>query len=373
MSNIHTIEISMKYIVCILSVSFLLNSCGDTTTTTHPQIRAVTEAVYATGYIAPYNEYKVYAQQDGIITTVYRDEGDTVSQGDILCDLDNDVQNAKFASTEQSFALATLNASSGSPILQELRQAMSNARSRMNDDSVNFARFSRLFSEKAVSLAEYEKASLKFSTAKKEYEMSKQRYEQTQQRLRNEMEAVRAQKIAAEKDKKNVRIISDIDGMIYELYKKRGESVRKNDPIALLGSRSHIYAQLYVDENDVGKIAIGQKVAVSLDSYDGKIFDAVITKIYPLLQKQNQTIRVDAEFISSPPIGIVALSAEGNIIIRSNPKALTIPRSYLKGKDSVIIDDNGERKTKQIRIGAQNYDYVEVISGLTSSTLLVQP
>jgi hypothetical protein len=82
---------------------------------------------------------------------------------------------------------------------------------------------------------------------------------------------------------------------------------------------------------------------------------------------------VDAEFITSPPTGIVALSAEANIIIRSNPKALTIPRSYLKGKDSVIIDNNGEKVTKYIKIGAQNFDYVEVLSGIHSSTLIVKP
>ncbi len=369
----YTHRISMKYVLAIISVSFLFVSCRKDSTTIHPEIRSVVEAVYATGYIAPNDEYKVYAQQDGIITAVHKNEGDTITKGDVLCDLDNDVQNAKLAASEQSYDLALLNASPASPILQELRNAMSNARTKMTDDSVNYARYSRLFAEKAISSAEYEKVSLRFTTSKKEYEMSKQRFEQTQQRLRNEMDAVKVQKITAQKDKNNVRIISDIDGMIYELYKKRGESVRKNDAIALLGSRSHIYAQLYVDENDVGKIAIGQKVAVSLDSYNGKIFDAVITKIYPILQKQNQTIRVDAEFITSPPTGIVALSAEANIIIRSNPKALTIPRSYLKGKDSVIIDNNGEKVTKHIKIGAQNFDYVEVLSGIHSSTLIVKP
>lgn len=366
-------RIFMKYLLAIMSVSFLFVSCRDSSTKTYPEMRSVTEAVYATGYIAPYDEYKVYAQQEGIITAVYREEGDTVAKGDILCDLESDVQSAKLASSEQSYALATLNASPASPILLELRQAMSNARTKMNDDSVNYARYSRLFAEKAVSSAEYERASLKFTTSKKEYEMTKQRFDQSQQRLRNEVEAVKVQKITAEKDKNNVRIISNIDGMIYELYKKRGESVRKNDAIALLGSRSHIYAQLYVDENDVGKIAVGQKVAVALDSYNGKIFDAIITKIYPILQKQNQTIRVDADFITSPPTGIVALSAEGNIIIRSNAKALTIPRDYLKGKDSVIVENNGERTMQHIRIGAQNFDYVEVLSGINSSTRIVKP
>jgi multidrug efflux pump subunit AcrA (membrane-fusion protein) len=98
----------MKYVLAIISVSFLFVSCRKDSTTIHPEIRSVVEAVYATGYIAPNDEYKVYAQQDGIITAVHKNEGDTITKGDVLCDLDNDVQNAKLAASEQSYDLALL-------------------------------------------------------------------------------------------------------------------------------------------------------------------------------------------------------------------------------------------------------------------------
>lgn len=363
----------MKYSVIVLCASFLFASCGKKNERIQPQYRNVVQAVYATGILMPADEYKVFAQQDGILTALYVDERDTVRIGQALCDLDSDVQSAKYISSRQALSVAELNSSSRSAVLKELESSMDNARTKLADDSINYVRYTRLQQEKAVSNAEFDRIALKFRTSKKEYDIAKQRYEQTKERLKVELENARAQNAVAERDRKNVTLASAINGMVYELYKEKGELVKKNDAVALLGSHNKLYAKLLIDELDIGKVAVGQDVFVSIDSYDGKVFKAKISKIYPLLNRQDQTIRVDAEFVEMPPPGMAALTIEGNIVIRSSQKALTVPKTFLKGKDSLVVEEAGVEKTVKVTIGAQNYDYVEILSGIGSTTTVIKP
>lgn len=363
----------MRNIIPILICSFLFLQCSKKDERIQPEYRSVTEAVYATGILMPADEYKVYAQQDGVITAFYVNEGDTIINGQLLCILENDIQNARLQSSSEALAVAESNVSSNSSVLREMQNSIENAKTRFNDDSVTFVRYSRLLKENAVSNSEYDKAALKFRVSKKEYEISRQRYEQTRERLKVELENARTQKTIAEKDNKNVTLISAINGMVYELYKEKGELVKKNDAVALLGSYKQLYAKLFIDEIDIGKISLGQEVAVSIDSYNGKVFKAKVVKIYPMLNRQDQTVRIDAEFTEMPPIGMAALTVEGNIIIRSTKNALTIPRTFLKGRDSLLMESGSEIKSIKVKVGAQNYDYVEILSGIDKSTVIVKP
>jgi len=363
----------MKQIIAVLLCSFLFLACGKRNERVQPEYRTVTEAVYATGILMPADEYKVYAQQDGIITTLYVNEGDSILRGQALCVLENDVQNARLQSSRQTLSVAESNVSSHSTVLREMESSIENAKTRLNDDSVTFARYTRLLKENAVSSSEYDKAALKFRLSKKDYEITRQRYEQTRERLKVELENARTQRTIAEKDNKNVTLLSAIDGMVYELYKEKGELVKKNDAVALLGSRNNLYAKLLIDEIDIGRIAVGQEVAISIDSYNGKVFKAKVVKIYPMLNRQDQTVRIDAEFMEMPPLGMAALTVEGNIIVRSTKNALTIPRTFLKGKDSIIIENGSDEKTIKVVVGAQNYDFVEIVSGIDKSTTVIKP
>jgi hypothetical protein len=62
---------------------------------------------------------------------------------------------------------------------------------------------------------------------------------------------------------------------------------------------------------------------------------------------------------------------EANIIIQQKEKALTIPKTYLIGEDSIRIEHNGDSKTVKITKGIENFEYVEIISGLDTSNVLV--
>ncbi|HAI75480.1 MAG TPA: RND transporter, partial [Microscillaceae bacterium] len=109
---------------------------------------------------------------------------------------------------------------------------------------------------------------------------------------------------------------------------------------------------------------LGQEILVKVDVFKGKLFKAKITKIYRMLDKQNQSFRVDAEFTEDYPKGLAGLTVEANIIVRQKPKALAIPKEYLVGEDSVWVKKGSKIEKVKIQKGVENYDFVEVLQGL---------
>jgi HlyD family secretion protein len=148
--------------------------------------------------------------------------------------------------------------------------------------------------------------------------------------------------------------------------------VRRGEAVALLGNPNNVYLQLAVDETDFAKLKVNQEIVLKMDAYGDKVFKAKVTKIYPKLNKIDQSFRVDADFVGEAPEAYYGLTVEANIIISQNPKALTIPKSYLVGNDSVWIEEGKEKKKIKLQKGAENFELVEVKGGLTEKSILVK-
>lgn len=361
---------SKSMVLCAFAATAV--SCKKAIETAKPEYRALTEAVYASGTIAPRGEYKVYAMADGVITRRVVDEGSVVKAGDVLFRIDNDEQAARMNAARDVFRTAESNYKSSSPALEEAEAALRSARSKFMTDSVQFSRVSELFASKAMTQADYDRAKLTFQVSQNDFTAAKQRYERTKRQLYVDMQNAQSQFKVSAKQESNALVKSSSDGMVYEAYKQQGEAVRRNDPLALIGSERDVYIKLSVDELDIQKIRVGQEVLVKIDIYQDRTFKARVEKIYPMLMKQDQSFRVDAAFVDGLPERFVGVTAEANIIISRKERALVIPKALLLNGDSVLVKSaDGNAAKVKIRKGAENYDVVEILSGLSDSSQLV--
>jgi HlyD family secretion protein len=160
------------------------------------------------------------------------------------------------------------------------------------------------------------------------------------------------------------------NGIVYEIFKQKGDMVNINQPIALVGSGKMI-AKLLVDEDDLGKIWIGQKAEIKMDAYPNKIFNAKITRIYPVLNKAEQSFRVDAEFTEPLPINIYGLNIEANILITENKNVVTIPKKAVMKGDSVLVQQAGKTRAIKIEKGIEDDQMVEIKPNSIPSTSLI--
>lgn len=358
-------------IIIRFALATLLVACGKKEKTIQPEYRELTEAVYASGNIYPENEYRVFANADGILQEIFAEEGDSIRAGQVLFRIDNEAQQIRTDGSNAIYSKAAENYSENSPALRELESSLASLKNKLSNDSVNYIRFKNLADKNATSQSELDRAKLAYTTSKNDYEARKNNLKKIRNQLYVELENAQVQMRSNKLDRDNYLVKSYINGLVYEVLKKRGESIRRGEPIALVGDAGKVYAKLVVDELDIARLKNGQEVLIKLDYNKNKVYTAKVVKIYPKLNREDQSFRVDAAFTGEQPPILYGLTIEANIVISNKPKTLTIPKAALMGGDSVLVKtEEGEKRIK-IQTGLENLEYTEVLSGLTEKSEIV--
>lgn len=359
----------LLYLIALLS----LQSCSKKSENVQAKRMDIHEAVYAAGNIYPQNEYKVFSNADGNVLELLVEEGDTVELNQILMKVDRDAQLARAVGSENIYAIANKNVSNNSPVLIEYEAALQTISLKYKNDSTNYARFQNLYKQEATSKVELEKAQLNYLASKNEYQAKKKGFERLKNQLKVEFENAQTQYKLNAKDADNYILKSMMKGRVYELYKEQGEMVRRNEAVALIGDLNTPMVRLTVDELDLPKIKIGQEVLIHIDMYNDKVFRARVSKIYPKLNKLDQSFRVDAQFTDSLIPNLYGLSLEGNIMVAEKRNALCIPKTYLVSKDSLWVEVNGEKSLQKVKTGIADFDFVEIVEGINEQSIIYKP
>lgn len=353
-----------------VTVTTLAVGCGGKNETVQPQFKKLTSAVYASGTLLPEQEYKVVPSIDGYLQETYVKEGDTVTKGQELFYVSNEVREVQEQGANAVVQRTIRTVSDDAPMFKELEGRIEVARIRKEQDELQYNRYKKLYEEDAISKSSYEKYYLQYQSSLKDYQNLKQQYEQ--QRLSGKLQLQQAEnQLQVNRAQQNIgRLKSFVNGVVYEIYKKQGDLVTPNQPVALVGTGSLI-AKLYVDEDDLDKVYEGQQVMITMDAYDDKVFKARIKKIYPILNKVEQSFKVDAVFDEGLPVGTYGLNLEANIVLAENKEVMVIPRSALQKGDSVWVKKDGEELKVPVKTGIADDQWVEIKSGLDKSSTII--
>ena len=359
-----------RYFAFILLVG--LASCKDETTV-QPQRKNIIETVYASGSIIPLNEYTSFALANGIVIEKRVTDGDVVSKGDIIYVILNEAQTARYDAAQQTYSTASGNLASGSPILSELRLAVQSAAAKFKTDSAQYVRFRNLLDSGIITRSQFDDVSANYTISGNQKRAAEERYASTVRELRLGVSNAQSQLTAAKSDLDNYYIRAQQTGRVYQLLKDVGEAVRAGEQVALFGEAESRVIKLAVDQQDIARIQIGQQVLLKTDLTGNTIYEAKVSKLYPVMNPADQTFRVDAEFVSAPPSQFIYSSVEANIVIQKKDNALVIPRKMLLSGDSVIVKTDGDLKSIAVKTGIVTLDDAEIISGIDEKTEVVDP
>jgi multidrug efflux pump subunit AcrA (membrane-fusion protein) len=336
-----------------------------------PQIKPLMEAVYASGFVVADDEYEVYSQAEGYLAEKLANDGQEVSIGDPLFIIEGDQQSARHRLAKENFEMASTNYRDNSPVMEEVVAAMATAQSRMKFDSLNYVRYQNLLDRNATTRAEFDRMKLLYENSVNEYELQQSRREKVKNQLYIDLQNAKSLFQIARDETGRSTIRSQVNGKVFRTMKERGELVRRNEAVAVIGRDSAFYLQLTVDELDIQRVQIGQKVLVKIDAYAGKVYEAHVSKIYSMINKQQQSIRVDAVLNENLPGSFSGLALEANIIIREKPDALVIPKAALLPGDSVHVETADGRVIRKVERGIETLDEVEITSGLDSIEVIL--
>ena len=349
-------------------LSIVLFSCGDSVETIKPTIESISQSVYASGVIKSQDQYEAYASVSGIVNQIFVVEGDTLKKGDPILTISNEVQKLNAENARIFSDYNALSANQGK--LNEAASLIEFTRNKMRNDSVLFYRQKNLWEQEVGTKVDLEQRELAWQNSKNTYNSALIRYNDLKRQLNFAASQARKNLSISQTLANDYTLKSEMDGIVYNIYKLKGEIISPQTPVAVIGAADKFTLEMQVDENDILLVRIGQKVLVNLDSYKGKVFEAVVRRINPLMNERNKTFIVEAEFIQKPEQIYPNITFEANIIIQEKSEALLIPRTYLL-KDSMVIKSGGD--TVVVKTGLKDYQKVEILSGIKSDDELLKP
>ncbi|MRI00722.1 HlyD family efflux transporter periplasmic adaptor subunit [Kriegella sp. EG-1] len=349
--------------------SLLIYSCGSKPDKILPKRTSITESVYSSITIQPDSIYQVYTIVAGILESNLVEEGDKVSKGDTILQVINTAPAINTDNAKLSYELALENYDKSSGFLKGLKNEIRSALLKYKNDSVNYHRQLRLWEQKIGSKIELDNKQLAFELSKNNLSLLKSEYQRTENELRTKVRQANNNFRTAEIATKDFTVNSKINGKVYALNKNPGELVNTMESLASIGSADVFLIEMLVDEVDIVKVKLGQKVILTLDAYQNQIFEAEVSKIYPKKDSRSQTFKVEALFDKQPEVLYPGLSGEGNIIIAQREEAIVIPKGYLVDGNMVRTEDG----LIPVKLGLQNLNKIEITEGINVNTYILKP
>lgn len=324
----------------------------------------IVESVYASAKIKAENQYSQRLTIGGKLIKYLVNEGDYVTAGQPIALLENISPELSVKNAEMALQITEENHKQ----LNELSLQTSSAKNQMIFDSINYKKQYNLFKKDIGTQNQLDAFKLKYETSKNLYWGIKDRLEAQRQIIKRSKEQAKNNLDIARKNNSDFTITSYIDGKVYSLPYKVGETVAPQQEFAVIGDANKFYLEMEIDEAEISKIQIGQKIIVKLEAYQD-VFKARISKIHPALDTRTQSFKIEGIFEGQTPVFYPGLTAEANIVTNTKKDALVIPLTYLIDNKYVkTASGNVEVKT-----GLRNFSQVEILGGIESNTEILKP
>ena len=341
----------------------------------------IARSVVATGKIQPRSKVDVKSKASGIIKKLLVDYGEFVHQGQVLAELDKEELQARLreakavllaaqASEESSQATFERNkVEAEGPDLPFLKIAMERARKLHQDGLI--AKSLLEDADKAYQLGLNRQMTGLRNLAVARADMARSKAQVAQARAGLER---------AEEDLRNSTIVSPMDGLVLSRPVEVGDAVSsilvlgsQATLIMTLGDVGDVYVLGKVDQADIGRVYMGQRARIVVESFKDRKFEGQVTKISPLgVEKDNVTTFEVRVSIRNPGGQLKAnMSANAEIIMEEKHNVLLVAESailYDKDRKPSVEIPAPESKTGRnkiaVQIGISNGVKTELMAGL---------
>ena len=351
-------------------VSLTLSCSKKDTGELHPKQGTITESVYASGVIKSENQYTVYPTVSGVLQHIAVVPGQPISKGQVLFQIESD----KAALNTENAKLAYQLSQQGNRFIQdkiaEMETKVQAAKDKLALDQSIYQRNQNIKQYNIVSEVDFEKVTLAYKNSKSNYEAAVKQLAQLKSQVKNDQSRTSVNLKINQKQQSDYTVTSAFSGELFDVLVKEGTLINPQTPLAIIGKKNSYLLEMDVDENDMVKVKLGQTMEVTMDSYKGKVFEATVDKIYPIMDARSRTFKIEAHFIKSPGQLYPNLTAEANIIIQTKKNVVTIPRSYLIENQYVLVHKDEKRK---VTVGLSDYQNAEILSGLQPEETIYKP
>ena len=328
--------------------------------------RVISPSILASGFLAHEEEVMLSSEVIGKVSELFVEEGDTVTAGQLLLQVDD---KNFIAGLEQSEAAERINT------IDIERQEV-----RIENLSRQFERSRSLHERKMIGDNEFDNLKNQLDLARIDLKSSAERLTQA-----------RAQLDQVNDNLSKTKIVSPIEGVITSLDIKVGETAiasSTNIPgssLMTIANPASIYTEVLVDEADVANIQIGQRTEIVAIAYPDQPMQGVVryiantAKIAPSRQGLSFTVKIeitDAGDVTLRP----GMSCRAEIFTRQDQEVVAVPiqalifeedRSALRSEYFIFVNDGGIARKTKVEVGISDDEYQELMTTIDDSIEIV--
>ncbi len=335
----------------------------------------LTAKVSANGKVQAVTKADISANVMGQVTRLAVKEGDRVTRGQFLMEIDPrsaranaDAMQANLQAAQSDLISATAN----------LAQAKSDlARAKANREAG------------IIAAADFEKIRTTYETATATQETSRRRTEQAKANVAQSHVGLG-----------NSTITAPMDGVVTARRIELGETAvpgiqnSAGTVLVTISDMSKVEAEMEVDEASIPSVKLGQEAQIRIDAYPNQTFRGQVTEVggSPMLKlSSNEATKFKVKvWIKDPPLTIKpGLSAQADIYTGNRDQALAIPFQSLvmreiklkpgevrqpgaaREEEGLFISEAGKAKFLAVKTGLMGDLSVEVVSGLKGGETLI--
>lgn len=230
----------------------------------------------------------------GTIDSIINDEGALVSKGDTIMIIDHELYDIqlKQATAGRDFTKAQLDLLTIGARKEDIKQAeemLTQAEANYKLAESNKVRYENLYEAKSITKKQYDEVMTGYTVAQAQYNSAKENYAKIKNIARpEEIKQARAKYEQADAAValigKNIRdcyVTAPINGSIVKNFVEIGETVSPMSSLFKISDLSSVELVIYVSEEDLGKVKLGQNVDITTDSYKDKSYKGSVVYISP--------------------------------------------------------------------------------------------
>ena len=181
-----------------------------------------------------------------------------------------------------------------------------------------------------------------------------------------------AAQVALEK----TRIRAPLPGVVLKRHVEPGEVVQPGEAVITFAGDGPLQVRIQPDESNLGLLQVGQAALVSSEAFPGQRLPASIRRIAPSVDPIRGTVEVDLDIEDESDLR-PDMTMTVEIEVGRKESALVLPSWAVRdlGSDSpwVLVAEGGEARRREVELGLEGDDLVEVVSGLGEADRVLSP
>ena len=358
-------------------------------------------SVSGSGNIEVSNDANLAFGVGGRIDKIYVEEGDNVTEGDVLASLDTDALELALTQAQVAITQAQLAVTTANVTLRTAKHSLDEARDIYTwpeikvaqadvDEAKAFVQYvidrnlpsatltyaqARLTAAEAVLDAKVNSYDTEEVAIKKmEVEVAEQTLELKQQSLEQAQQSLEQ----AQKNLNEATLTAPFDGVIANVYVDEGDTVLTTTTIIHLIDLTSMELKVEVDEIDIPGVEPNQRVIIEVDALPDLPLEGEVTFISSLAKEEAGVVLYEVTIGFDVPQGSglkAGMSVDADIVITERRDVLLVPSRAIKrdsqGNTVVLVMVGEETQERPVVTGISDGFDTEIVSGLNASEVVV--